>query len=232
MKIILILYLIFISSFMCFGQRIKPSSKPTPEQKLTIIDATTKDGKPVILKSDGTWEFSKEQSTEKTNIAQCDLTLKDAPDLRGLKLGMSKKEVQAVFGVSNEDETSPFYFTNPEIRFNGVRSYKFYSNTLKKLTGFYNIDNLTLEFFDGELHFIEAEYFRSYANFSAEQFKLKISETYQLPNSWAGNKLKCKEFEIDIKESYVTGNEISFYNLLTSEKIKIEEQKKQDKFKP
>lgn len=37
------------------AQRSKPTPKPTPP--ITTIEATTKEGKPVILKSDGTWTY-------------------------------------------------------------------------------------------------------------------------------------------------------------------------------
>jgi len=62
MKKLFSIIFIFVLSFVVFGQTKKPVQKatpaPTPKIPIIEIDATTKDGKAVILRSDGTWQFN------------------------------------------------------------------------------------------------------------------------------------------------------------------------------
>ena len=60
MKILLSIALCFMFSLAGFGQAKKPTLKTPPKLTRAIVEteAVTKDGKAVVLRSDGTWRFS------------------------------------------------------------------------------------------------------------------------------------------------------------------------------
>lgn len=234
-----ILFLILFANLFVisiYGQ-VKPTPTPVKTQKsttktkqeITTQKAVTESGKVVILKSNGTWEFAPVQVTEQPKIKPCELTLKDAPVIKGLKLGMTRDEVQKAFGVEQTDKRSPFYYFGAKILPNGVAHYRFYNFTLKELDGFQDISVLELDFFYSEVHSLTVEYSKESANFTNEQFRLKISESFNLPvDGWSNSSLKCAEFEVEVS----SGNILILTNLLTSEKIKESEKKKRETFKP
>lgn len=44
----------------------KPTVQPKPQPTIATIEAATKDGKPVTLRSDGTWQYAKQQPVKET----------------------------------------------------------------------------------------------------------------------------------------------------------------------
>ena len=60
--------MLILLSFCCFAAPVLAQRRPAPPPKKEVveIEATTKDGKPVILKSDGTWRYATaaERTTE------------------------------------------------------------------------------------------------------------------------------------------------------------------------
>lgn len=251
----MLIFLLTVLSAILIQAQIKPTktpvkaqktiSKPVPPkvQEITTQKATTEGGKSVILKSNGTWEFAPAEIPEQPKVKPCDLTLKDAPVIRGLRLGITRDDVQKAFGVGSNDERSPFYYKGADIKSNGILHYEFYDSTLKALTGFSGITVLELDFFDGEVHRITVKYTESTANFTAEQFRLKIIENFNLPaEGWVdssfyygngvsfptGKKLNCSEFEIEL----IYGSTLRLTNILTTKKIEESEKNKRDRFKP
>ena len=222
----------------------KQVSKPAMKKKeITTQKALTSDGKSVILKSDGTWEFSPLEIPQKIESKPCSLTLNNSPVIRGLKLGMTRGEVQQAFGVPSNDERSPFYFISPTRKSTDVLQYTFYDSTLKKLIGFQGISKLEMELFEDTLHSLKITYSDSTASFSEKDFKNKIIESFNLPvDGWLGKDyylgeavsfptaegLRCAEFEIKIS----SGNALTLTNLVTSQKIKNNEENKRNVFKP
>jgi hypothetical protein len=219
---------------------VKPVSK---SKEIITQKAVTSDGKSVILKSDGTWEFAPLENPQKIEPKPCNLTLNNSPVIRNLKLGMTKDEIQQAFGVSANNERSPFYFISPLQKSTGVLQYTFYNSTLEKLVGFRGISGLELELFEDNLHSLKITYSDSTASFSEKDFKNKIIESFNLPvDGWSGKDyylgeavsfptaegLQCAEFEIKIS----SGNTLTLTNLITSQKIKNNEENKRNVFKP
>jgi hypothetical protein len=235
-----LLTLFFIISLSAQIKPSKTSVKPDPQKpkEITFQKVITPDGKTVILKSNGTWEFAPVEASEKPKAKPCDLTLKDAPVIRGFKLGMTKEEAEKVFGVPANTKENPFYFANPLPLPNGIIGYAFEGFTLSSnLRAFWDVRYLSLDFFDRELYSVTIKYSSSAASFTSEQFKIKISESFNLPiDAWvkqtAGERsyeiLTCKEFQLMItQDNYLTAT-----NFLISEKIKESEKYKRDVFKP
>ncbi|MGC2235697.1 MAG: hypothetical protein WA584_06025 [Pyrinomonadaceae bacterium] len=225
----------------------KTITKPTPQKEITIEKAVTENGKPVVLKSNGTWEFASGEVSEKSQVKPCDLVLKDAPAIKyRLKLGMTKADVQRTFnadfrpeelynipGIPNIPSTSEqkkdFPFPTAKILPNRVIQYTFYEYSLRAISGFWGLESLVLEFFNDELHSIKTEYAESAVKFSNEEFKSKLNESFKLPvESWNENKLVCREFELSVS----SGNTLSLINYLTLQNIEGNEKLKRQTFKP
>jgi len=241
-------FLLFIILFaLSIPAQIKqtPKTKPTPKpqtQKITEQQATTLDGKPVILKSDGTWQSV--QVAEKPKPKPCELTLKDAPTIKSLKLAITKENVEAILKVSGNKEDA-FYYATDSLLPNGIKQYIFRVNSymLSFPSDFWDIDTLKLEFFDKQLHRIEVRYGEDAAKFTREQFKAKISEVFNLPvEGWSSSqfysdgsisfpiaeKLQCAEFQVEV----YLGHTLTLTNLLTTQKIEEIEEEKRKTFKP
>lgn len=230
-----VLIIVFFS-LSVFGQ-LKPKTDTKKIEKkndtVTTQKARTENGKSVILKSDGTWEY------EQPKEVRCDLRLNNAPKIRSLRLGMTKDEVLNVFDDIYDNKSpfferrSPFLYARPDILRNGVVSYVFYNT--------YGFDALQMDFFNSDLHQFVVKYSEATVNFTNEQFRLKIIESFNLPDSdWEdsyttyffsrglGKKIECAEFEIEV----AGGNILAMTNLITSKKIEESEQRKREVFKP
>jgi hypothetical protein len=248
MKQILILFLftsVFTLSIPAQRKPITKSVKVQPQKIKEVTEqiATTLDGKSVVIKSDGTWQFSAVQETpQQPKVKPCELTLKDAPVIRGLKLGITQDSVERLFGIGSDNKTL-FYYGSEKTFPNDLSHYTFYNSSLEKFTALSDIDSLELDFFRDELHSIKVRYSDKAGIFTKEQFKSKISEVFKLPvEGWANSqfyietdvsfpiaeKLKCAEFEVEIS----LGNTLTLTNGFTSQKIKEIEEDKRKTFKP
>lgn len=212
-------YFAFFILILCFAvsgfsQTKKPKAKPTPPKQPANI---------------------KKESAEKTEIVSaptrpiqktCDLTLKDAPVLRGLKVNMNENEVAEVFGVEDVRSIEPYL--GADVLSNGTSNRTYYDNNLKKYSDFFGIRFLELNFFGAFLHQISIKYAESYANFSDEELKKTFVEKFNLPNDlWERNSIKCKEFELSIDLRKIT-----LTNLIVEQKITQAEEQKRKVFKP
>lgn len=157
----------------------------------------------------------------------CDLTLKDSPEIRGLKLEMSKQDVEKIILPSSGIKISNF-------------SNTLTNSQLSKLKGFENVDSLDIMFlresFDSDIYRVSTLVFRYKADNvkwdSVIEFAENISDKLKLPSeSWKfsdyqGNMI-CKDFQITIFENYIRLQSTTFENELK----KLREQKKKE-FKP
>ncbi|HEV7642304.1 MAG TPA: hypothetical protein VGO50_00055 [Pyrinomonadaceae bacterium] len=233
------LLILSTSNFALAQKKNIPKSgrvKPQAVEKITTERATTESGKGVILKSNGTWGYVPESQQsvppqpQPRNI-ECNLTLAQAPDIRGLRLGMTRAEVQNAFGLQRESD-SPFYTFGPTILPTEIYQYRFYSSTLEKLPKFNNVDKLNLEFFGGYVHLLGIKYSPSAAHFNLEEFKSKLSESFNLPiEAWSNDSMQCRDFKISVSPGEF-GDYLELTNLITSEEIKQSEKRKRDAFKP
>jgi len=229
MKNLLLLFVLIFASSV-FGQKkasIKP--KPTPPAKITVIQATTKDGKTVDLRSDKTWEYSTPVVTSvvNTEIKKCELTLKDVPALHGLKVGMARNEIERLFSGERMEEIATYL--GGKLYDRGVILFEYYYRNLEKYPDFRDVEELEMYLWRDVLHKVVTRYKKSSGDFSQEQLREKLSQSFNLsPDLWQSNTISCKDFELSVDRSH----EISLTNLITSQEIKESEERKRKSFQP
>ncbi len=223
------------------GQVKKPITKPTPKTispnktVITVIEATTKEGKTVILKSDNTWEYSKNgltASTPTSEVKKCSLSLNDAPLLRGFKVGMSEAEVRNILGVSDDRLKMTPLDLPPVVWPNGVVSHGMYDHMLRYSPSYYStflgIEKLTVNFYSGFLYSLEIKYKPSSGSLSDEQLKQKLVEGFSLPlHLWSVNSINSAEFSVSVNKGAITVT-----SLIIEKAITENEERKKKYFRP
>jgi hypothetical protein len=273
--------------------KIRPKVKTVP--KATTIEATTKDGKAITLKSNGTWEYTKVEPVVKSTPVptdkvaklllgekpaptktpksavepmpkpfvkstptpapvanpvvktmpvaaavkptpavvktkpspmptQCDLTLEDAPVIRGLKLGMARSDADRIIPLDRVT-----ILDSPDIRAypkpGGAGSFE-------------NVSQVTARFVEDKLHGLEIEYSEDAVKWkNARDFAENLSANLNLPaRFWKYNaknpvlsEMQCREFLIKINSSI---NEIAVEKLTAAQKNESENQNQEKVFKP
>lgn len=116
---------------------------------------------------------------------RCNLLLKDAPTVRGLKLGMSRESASKILGPIK----SGFFFAD--------------TTQLARVPGFDHIRSLTLLFTaDDRLFTAEINYDFSVRWTSAEEFVVNAAGKLSLPtDGWtyeSSAKLQCEEFTVEL----------------------------------
>lgn len=227
----------------------KSTAKTKVKPKVTVIEAATKDGKAVNLKSNGTWEYVKTEATVKpsptpvekpsptpapvakptptpsanpnpvtkpspvivaeTNTVpkptpnektkafllskDCDLTLKDAPVIRGLRLGMTREEADRVIPLDR-------------VRYldsSAITAYPQYGKT----AGFENVYQISAQFSEEKLSVLEIVYDPNAVNWKdAHEYAENLSQNFNIPfRFWKFNQkdtavsdIRCRDFSIKI----------------------------------
>jgi len=114
------------------------------------------------------------------NELECALKLADAPALRGLKLGMSLREVTAHFRRFQVPETDACGRLN--LDFNEARgALSGLALRPRELTG---ISRLRLTFVDERLAYIRVTYARESAVSNPQEFRAALSASLSLPGKW------------------------------------------------
>lgn len=136
-----------------------------------------------------------QSNNERTPNTKCTLTLAQAPEIRGFRLGTRLEQVLARFpGLVIEppgefdsrielvfrDNTSPTL--NPR-DITPIYDRKAYINR-SKFTGFEGVDSIYLKFFDGRISFIQVVYDGTTQWKTTAEFVTRISEALGLPNTW------------------------------------------------
>jgi hypothetical protein len=258
--------------------KTKPKTKLKP--KVTVIEAATKDGKAVTLKSNGTWEYVKAETTvkpsptpdvkptptpsakptatptpsanpnpvtksapvitaeknpvpkptpnEKTKAfllsKECDLTLKDAPSIRGLKLGMPRDEADRIIPPDR-------------VRYldsSAITAYPQFGKT----AGFENVYQVSAEFFEEKLNALEIVYDPNAVKWkNAKEFAENLSQNFNIPNRFwkfeskeaTVSEMRCSDFSINIDSEL---NEVRLQKRTELQKtVQIKEESKKV-FKP
>ena len=244
----------------------KASSKVKSAPKLTLIEATTGDGKAVTLKSNGTWEYVKAEPSpkptpkqsqtpkekpvaeskptsnpvvkpipeEKPKIAaktkpsplpkQCDLTLSNAPAIRGLKLGMPRSDADKLIPldrVTMLDSSDILAYPKPG-----------------SAIGFENVSAVSARFVEDKLHALEIAYTENAVKWkNAKEFADNLSANLKLPAAfWKHNaknqalsEMQCREFSIKINSEL---NEISLEKSSSPAKVEQAKETVKQAFKP
>jgi hypothetical protein len=137
---------------------------------------------------------------------RCALTLAQAPDLRGLKLGMTVEQMLALFPGSREDNEIRTVLSRPANPF-GVTNLIIRPEKYSSKSKFAGIRQINIAFLDGRLSNLYAGYNGPEWK-HVDEFVTKFAEGTRLPaaDAWEAyvgmdtqlKTLKCKEFEISI----------------------------------
>jgi hypothetical protein len=142
---------------------------------------------------------------------KCNLTLAQAPVIRGIRLGMSTDELLALFPRSKEQSDTIKALSYAEARY-GVTSLFFGSDKYPENKAMFsnNISYYNITLFDGRVASFSANYnFTTQENRSHEWTYMtwipKLSETYNLPKpeDWAGSNandasITCQGFRMKV----------------------------------
>jgi hypothetical protein len=163
--------------------------------------------------------------------AQCDLTLKDAPAIRGLKFGMTGDQVIATIGkpMKTLDTDRNSWYFNPTMQQTDVK-------------GLDGITLMSLTFYKDKLASITIDYNQQVAWKDAREFSQAISSNLNVPLAgWTyrtvGDRraeMKCKEFDLLLDTSVfailIATDRVAQQQKLADEKERGDEWKKA--FKP
>lgn len=189
----------------------KPVSKPSPKPTIEAVESTT-------IKP-------KDKPKPRPAFEECNLTLKDAPVIRNLRLGMTRDDADKI--IPNDRRIN--YVNSPTIT-----SYPF----LTSAAGFENVDKITARFSDDKLNALEIAYSTDGVKWeNAQEFARNLSGNLKLPlNSWrfSGRKqdvgeIRCREFSLEIDS---TLNEITLQSLTLPESPEQENETNKKVFKP
>lgn len=193
-----------------------PTATPAPVAKTTPTPATTP--KPVVKPT--TAAITKPAPTP----SQCDLTLKDAPLIRGLRLGMNRDEADGII---------------PADRINIINSSDIISYPqFSKASNFKDVYQISARFSENRLSVLEIVYESEYQKWkNAKEFAEALSESLKLsPRFWRYNaknaafaEMQCKEFSIKIDSAE---NEISLQKMTAPPKTAQEQENQKRVFKP
>lgn len=177
------------------------------------------------------------RTPEPEKAPQCDLTLAQAPVIRGLKLGMSLDEVFALFPGSNLDGRIAKEMASSE-DFGLSRVFINLENYPQAKEKFSGINYISFTLFDRKVVGLNISYQTANgANWSIEKLLPKFIETFKLPSieRWNYNNLHCQGFNITINnqaqyvEFSLTDN--SYQKLQEQRREAFRESKRQE-FKP
>ena len=225
MRHFIALFLIFGLSVFTFGQRqqtqtrknkradlkTKPKPKPKTKPEITTIEAATKDGKAVILKSNGTWEYTKVETDKKnssipnpnpspkptpvTAVAAATPTPKPTPvptpDIaaKPTKTNESKQceltltDSPAIRGLQLGMSRTEVDRIIPQDRVRILNSSAISAYPqFGKTAGFENIYNITAQFLDEKLNLLEIVYDPTAVKWkNSREFAENLSENLKLP---------------------------------------------------
>ncbi len=111
-------------------------------------------------------------------LPKCNLNLSQAPDLGGLRLGMTANQVQALFPSFLEQPINDLGVSSSVLKasdLNGQTAHGFY---------FEGVDNVVLEFTDGRLSLIRVAYPLTNKWESKDQFLAQIAPKFKINGSW------------------------------------------------
>lgn len=112
--------------------------------------------------------------------ARCDLTVAHAPEVRGLRLSMSLRDVVARFNSSSLPEVDSCGRLALQLDWGG----SFLSPPAPQPRGLESVRRVGLGFLDGRLAYFRVTYEREEAPLKPAEFRSKLSESLGLPERW------------------------------------------------
>jgi hypothetical protein len=123
--------------------------------------------------------------TDKAEAPQCKRTLEQAPELRGLKLGMSLQQVSKLYPGA----TTKFSAAGMRNKVYGLEEREIsrdaeHGASASRLADVHAIE---LDFIDGRLYRMRIYYDKSISWDDVEEFALRVSGGLNLPSAWANS---------------------------------------------
>lgn len=205
-----------------------PAAKPSPTPTPAPVAKTTPATKPSPVAKSSPTPVVKPSPVAKIKPSptpsQCDLTLKDAPVIRGLRLGMTRDEADVVIPADRVTI----------INSSDIVSYPQFSNA----RGFESVYQISAQFSEDRLSAFDIIYDADDVKLkNAKEFAAALSKDLKLsPGFWKYNarnlavaEMPCKEFLIKIDSSE---NEISLQKISAAQKTAQEDVNPKKVFKP
>ncbi|HEY0051064.1 MAG TPA: hypothetical protein VGB68_17355 [Pyrinomonadaceae bacterium] len=177
-----------------------PTQTAPVKSKADAVSVKPKaDDVPVKPKTDAV--SVKPKPAPKTGFQPCDL--KDAPAIRSLRLGMSRREVDGIIPTAGR------------VKYINSSTITAYPDAA---SGFENIGQVTAQFDEDRLNVLEIDYDRSAVQWkSVEEFAGNLSDNLKLPRNawdfrfkkWNRAEMKCKGFSLKINSEM---NELTLEN--------------------
>jgi hypothetical protein len=208
--------------------KVSPTATPTPKQKPVLVAKTTPTPTPKPVTPVNPSPVAKSTPAPKTkayiDAKSCDLTLKDSPQIRGLKLGMPRDEADAIIPSDRVKV----------INSSDIIAYPQYSNA----RGFETVYQISAEFLENRLSALEIVYDEEDVKWkNAKQFADALSANFNIPTRfWKYNarnasvaEMQCREFSIKIDSA---ANELSLEKINAPQKTAQGEGNPKTTFKP
>ena len=141
--------------------------------------------------------------TSKTEAGECQMTLTQAPAIRGIRLGMTMDQALGVFPGAADDQEIQAELSR---RYFGFQRTSLVPGKLGSKERFIGVKSVDLGFMDGPLNFFALNYDGPEWQ-SDKQFASKVAEALTLPgvDSWksrdGGQVLSCQGFEVKVTAS-------------------------------
>jgi hypothetical protein len=201
-------------------------------------------GSPSLVNSNATVAQSPTQTTDASaqDKPTCQLTLAGAPDIKGLRLGMTPEQVLALFPGSNEDAEIRSSLAKPPSQF-GVSSFLVRPDKYRSKDNFAGISQITFSLLDGRVSSFSVGY--NGPEFAhVDKFVATVVEGTNLPpaDQWEAyvgmdtqlKILKCQDFEIRVFAGGPGGNlnYVLMSDLAAAKKLKDRKDKARAKATP
>jgi hypothetical protein len=201
-------------------------------------------GSPSLVNSNATVAQSPTQTTDASaqDKPTCQLTLAGAPDIKGLRLGMTPEQVLALFPGSNEDPEIRSRLSQPPSPF-GVSSFLVRPDKYQSKDKFAGVSQITFTLLDGHVSSFSVGYNGpEYSH--VDKFVAKFVEGTNLPatDQWEAyvgmdnqlKMLKCTDFEVRVFAGGPGGNlnYVLMSDLAAAKKLKDRRDKARAKATP
>jgi hypothetical protein len=179
---------------------------------------------------------------------KCNLTLAQAPVIRGLRLGMTSDELFAIFPTKESEEFNRAQqMKNAELPPHyGYTSLQLIPSSYATKDRFTGIGRLTFELFDRKVVSIQADYSDTSYFASREQFTEIIAKHFELPDfkDWAGysenrydTSISCDGFTFQVigyryQGQYSIKCSDQAYKKIPGDRRQADQAKKREGFKP
>jgi hypothetical protein len=150
---------------------------------------------------------------------QCTVGVENAPELRGLRLGMTLEQVKSRL-PSLQVKPSRFGLTTASLDY----TYP----VAAKTAGLEGVQSISLEFVDEHLVKIGIMYSNSINWQTPRQFSERVAAALKLPDAWEnGFNMRCEGFNVSVIPNYISMSEVQPYEIIRQRRAEYEEKERQ-----